>query len=125
MQGVGLPAVAPQRSSSEQTVELDRFAGLRLGVLEAVGEACSFHWPLGVALDLFGRLDPETFVHRRDQIGAVVVLIACLTPGRNAAGPVHNQRIAHSPFPCPRLEHLERSVERHGPAGWVVVERSG
>ena len=125
VQCVGLPAVAPQRSGAEKTVELDGLVGLRPGIVEAVHEAGAFQGPLGVSLDLVRRLDMEALVDRRNQIGAVVVLVSDLAPGFNAIGPVHNQRIAHTPFPGPRLEQLEGGVERRGPAVGVVIERGG
>ena len=82
--GVGLPAVAPDRARAEHHVELARLLRLGLGDLEAVLEARAFERPLRVALDLFRQLDAEALVDGGHDVDAVRVLVADLALGLDA-----------------------------------------
>jgi len=119
----GLPAVAPNRSRAQHDVELARLPGLRLGVVEAVGEAGALERPLGVAPDHLRRLDAEALVHGRDDIAAMRVLMTDLALGLDALGPVHDHRVGDTAFPGVALEELARRVERERPTCRVVVVR--
>ena len=121
MDGVGLPAVAPERTGAEHHVELTRLLRLGFGVVEAVPEARALERPLRVALDLLGQLDAEALVHGGHDVDAVCVLVAQLALGLDACRPVHHHRVAYAALPGVALEELEGRVEGHRPAGGVVV----
>jgi hypothetical protein len=121
MQHDRLPAVAPDRTRAEHHIELARLQRLRIGIVEGVAEARALDGPLRVALDDLGRLDAEALVDGRENVAAVRVLVAQLTPGLDPLWPVDDHRVSDAAFPGVALEQLARRVERHRPAGGVMV----
>ena len=74
-------------------------------------------------LSVSGALDAEHVQDRRHYVDGVVVLVADLTACRHAGRPGDDARIARAAVELVALPHLERRVERHGPAVRVVVVR--
>jgi hypothetical protein len=120
-----LPALVPDPARAEHLVVLDLLAGRRIRGVEAVAHRHARQRRLlDVAQDLRDR-HAAAVEDRRDDVGAVVVLVAHLAPGLDPLRPVDDQRIAHAALVGVALEHLVRRRERHRPAGGVVVVALG
>ena len=121
MNRVRLPALVPDAARAQHDVVLRVLLRGRLGIVKAVLEALPFQRPLGVALDFRRQFDAQAVVDRGHDVAAVRVLVAHLTLGLDALGPVHHHRVADAAVPRVALPQLERRVERHRPAGRIVV----
>ena len=119
--GHHLPAAVPERARAEHLVVLGRAVGGRVGVVEAVAHRLAGQRRLLVAADRVGHLDAAAVEDRRDDVGAVVVLVAHLAARLHPGRPVDHQRVADAALVGVALEHPERGRERERPAGRVVV----
>ena len=122
VQGDGLPAVLPDAARAEHRVVLPLLLRRRRRRVEAVAHRhARQRILLDAAVDL-RHLQPADVEDRRDDVGAVVVLVAHLAAGLDALRPGDHQRIARAAgvFRV-ALEHLERRRGRRRPAGRIVL----
>ena len=120
--GDGLPALVTRSSGSRAS---SRTASCGLDSAEpssnVSAHAHSVELALRVPLDCRRRLDSEHVEDRRDDVDRVEVLVANLAAGLGSGGPGDDARVARAAVELVPLPHLERRVERHRPAGRVVV----
>ena len=121
MGGDRLPPVVPDRARAEHRIELRRPRGRDRSGVEAVAHADPVEVALHVPADRLRRIDAERIEDRRDEVDRVVVLVADLTARRDALRPRDDARVRRAAVELVALPHLERRVERHRPAGRVVV----
>ena len=75
--------------------------------------------------DRLGRDNAEDVQDGRNDVDRVVVLVADLAPSRGTGRPGDDAGIARPSVELVALPHLEGGVERHGPAGRIVVVGAG
>jgi hypothetical protein len=79
--GDRLPALVPDAPGAEHLVVLGLLGGGRVGRVEAVAHRHARERHLVVAVDDLRHLHAAAVEDRRDDVGAVVVLVADLAPG--------------------------------------------
>src|SRR3954452_14982416 len=72
-------------------------------------------------LDRCRRLNAEDVENCRHDVYGVVVLVAQFTGGLQGLRPRDDAGVTYPAFELVALPHLERRVERHSPAGRIVV----
>ena len=118
----GFPALLPDGPVTQHLEDLAGLARRRIGCAEGVGHAGAVHRHLGHAPVHGRRRYGQQFVQRGRDVDDVVVLRAYLTAGRNALGPMHDERGANAAAMVAALVPLQGCVRDLCPAGGVVVE---
>ena len=116
------PAVVVDRPVAEHLEVLRVVVGLRLRVVEGVGEADAVHGRLADAPDRGRRLDPEQVEHGRDHVDDVRVLRADLALALDLLRPRDDERVAGTATVRLALPAPERCVAGPRPPPRVVVE---
>ena len=116
-----LPLLVADRPAAEHLVVLGRPRIGGVGVGQGGGEAGPLQGTLLDPVDHGRRLDAHEGEQGRRQVDGVHVLVADLTRGTDAGGPVHDHRVGHAAFVDLPLPTTEGRVAGDRPTPRVVV----